>query len=371
MIIAGEASGDLHGEALVKSLLQKDPDLKLFGVGGNRMQRAGMKLHYHINDLAYIGLVEIIRHIGFFRRVFYDLADQIREQKPDLVILIDYPGFNLRFAKKAKKMGCRVFYFIAPQVWAWAQKRAAKMARYIDRLAVLFPFEVDFFEKFGLPTDFVGHPLVESLNDVLPQKIFFDKYGLNEEKAVVALLPGSRKQELKSLLPPMLVCAKQIKMKHPEVQICIGRAETLTNEQILACSDLQDITIVENDTYSLLKHARAAMVASGTATLETACLLTPFIILYRVAPITYLIARGLVKLPYIGLANVIAAEKVAPEFVQNLDPDKMTTELQSLLFDENRRRRIIEKLKVVRARLGERGAANKAADIALKMIKSN
>jgi lipid-A-disaccharide synthase len=370
MIIAGEASGDLHGEALIKALLKKEPDLIVFGVGGNRMQQAGMKLIYHINDLAYIGLVEIARHIFFFRRLYCDLVDQIKANNPDLVILIDYPGFNLRFAKKAKKMGCNVFYFIAPQVWAWAQYRAAKMARYIDRLAVLFPFEPDFFQKYGLPTDFVGHPLVESLNSFTDKTEFFKTWRLDAERPVLALLPGSRKQELQTLLPSMLETAKKVKLTHPELQICIGKAETLSTCQIRECCELDsESTIVENDTYSLVKYARAAMVASGTATLETAFLLTPFMILYRVSPLTYLIGKRMVKLPYIGLANVIAGEKVAQEFIQNLHSGKMAKHLETLLYDKTHRTKMVDKLERIKAKLGEPGAAEKAANIALTMIK--
>ena len=363
MVIAGEASGDLHGAAVVAELHQIDPQIELFGVGGDRMRQAGVDLLFHVDELAYIGFVEVVRHYGFFRRVFSRLREQLQARQPDGVILIDYPGFNLRFAKAAKNLGFRVFYYIAPQVWAWGQGRAHKMADSIDRLAVLFDFEVDFFSRYGLDTVFVGHPLVDQLR-IPPREDFYRRFGLCPDQPLLALLPGSRNQEISHLLPPLLETAARLQARHPELQVAVALADTVTEERLRMISGKPiQATLIKSATYELLQHATAAIVASGTATLETACFLVPFILVYRVSPMTFWLGKRLVKIPHIGLVNVVAQEKIVDEFLQNdVHPDRLTEPTESLLFDEKRRAAMKAELNKVKNRLGQPGASRRTAD---------
>ncbi|MBD3375593.1 lipid-A-disaccharide synthase [candidate division KSB1 bacterium] len=363
MIIAGEASGDHHGGALVRELNHQHAGLEIFGVGGDSMQSAGMELFYHIDDLAVIGFVEILKHYFYFRRVFYDLLAKIETRKPDLIILIDYPGFNLRFARQAKKRGAQIFYFIAPQVWAWARGRAKKMARYIDRLVVFFEFETDFFNRYGLDTHFVGHPLLDQLNVSLGKEQFFEKYHFAVDQPLLVLLPGSRKQEVNGLLPAMLQTAKSIQEAHQEVQVAVGLADTIRPDSIRSMlpSTLK-VSVIQKETYALMKYGSAGMVASGTATLETACWNMPFAILYRVAPMTYFLGKRLVKIPHIGLANVVAGERVAREFIQDdIRLDLLVPHMEKLLFDHKVRQQIKRQLSAVREKLGSPGAIDRTA----------
>lgn len=363
MVIAGEASGDLHGAAVVAALHKIDPQIELFGVGGDRMRQAGVDLLFHVDELAYIGFVEVVRHYGFFRRVFSRLREQLQARQPDGVILIDYPGFNLRFAKAAKNLGFRVFYYIAPQVWAWGQGRAHKMADSIDRLAVLFDFEVDFFSRYGLDTVFVGHPLVDQLR-IPPREDFYRRFGLCPDQPLLALLPGSRNQEISHLLPPLLDTAARLQARHPELQVAVALADTVTEERLRMISGKPiQATLIKSATYELLQHATAAIVASGTATLETACFLVPFILVYRVSPMTFWLGKRLVKIPHIGLVNVVAQEKIVDEFLQNdVHPDRLTEPTESLLFDEKRRAAMKAELNKVKNRLGQPGASRRTAD---------
>ncbi len=369
-MIAGEASGDLHGGELVKALHRLEPGLEIFGVGGDSMKSAGMEQFYHVNQLAYIGFWEVAKHYGFFRSVFHRLVEEYKQRKPDILVLIDYPGFNLKFAREIKKRGGRVFYYIAPQVWAWGRGRAKKMAKFIDHLAVLFDFEAPFFTEFGLATTFVGHPLIDGLQTRYTRQEFFEQLHIKPDAPLLALLPGSRKQEINSLLPPMLASALGLKKIHPQLEIAVSKAATIEAKHIKTLvQDAPAVHIVENQTYDLMKHATAALVASGTATLETACFATPFAIAYHVSPLSYAIGKRVVKIPNIGLANIVAGEQVAREFIQHdLIPEKIIPELEKLLFDETYRSDRITRLKKVKAKLGEPGSSVKTARLILQQL---
>ena len=369
MVIAGEASGDLHGGALLQALLKKSPQLEIFGIGGDNMQAAGMKVFYHINDLAYVGFTEVARHYFFFRRVFYEMLEIVKVQKPDILVLIDYPGFNLRFAKKAKKMGVKTFYYIAPQVWAWGQGRAKKMAKYIDQMAVLFDFEVPFFSKNEIEAHFVGHPLLDSAKKSISSEKFYSKYQLNPQKPLLALLPGSRHQEIQNLLPVMLKTALAIQKKHPQLQIAISKARNVNAAYFTEFFLQHQTPVIVEETYDLLSNATAAIVASGTATLETALFEIPFVITYKVSPLSYRIGKWLIKLEYIGLVNVISGKKIIPEFIQkNAHPEVIGENLEKILFDTKTRNAQITELKNIRAKLGPGGAPQKTADLILQSI---
>jgi len=369
LIIAGEASGDLHAEKVVAAIKSKKPNVEFIGVGGDRMQAAGVKLYYHVKDLAFIGFVEIIKHLGFFKKIFNDLVELVQTEKPDLVVLVDYPGFNLRFGKKAKELGCPIFYYISPQVWAWRQGRAKKMAQFIDRMAVIFDFEVPFFQKYGIDTHFVGHPLVDECEAVLHADEFFAQFALDPQKKVLALFPGSRKQEIENLLPPMLQAAQLLQQKYPDLQVAVSKAETIYHDQIQSLLPDDSIKVVEHHAYDLMKNATAAMVTSGTATLETALFATPFCLLYKVSPFTFFLGKRLVKIPYIGLVNIVSQKKAVTEFIQDLDPQKISQHVELLLFDETVRNAAIADLKRVRKKLGSAGASDKTADLILEMLE--
>ncbi|HOY44050.1 MAG TPA: lipid-A-disaccharide synthase [bacterium] len=370
MLIAGEASGDLHGGKLVAALRGLEPELELFGVGGDRMAAAGMELYYHVNDLAYIGFIEVARHYLYFRRVFNRLIEVVKSRRPEVVVLIDYPGFNLRFAKAVKKLGISTFYYIAPQVWAWGQGRAAKMAGFVDQMAVLFAFEVDFFSRYQIKTTFVGHPLLEGMEVGLSRDEFMEKYDLNPGHPLLALIPGSRNQEVRHLLPPMLQTAERLRRNHPELQVVISQAASVEPQQfesLVAAAPWA--RAVKADYYPLMHYATAGMVASGTATLEAACADLPFALLYRVSPLSFAIGKQLVKIPNIGLVNIVAGEAVVPEFLQDdLVPDQMAPVVERLLFDEPARSAMQVKLAGVRNRLGEAGASQKTARLVLEQI---
>lgn len=370
MIIAGEASGDLHGGRLVQELLRQNPHLEIFGVGGDTMAAAGMKLYYHINQLAYIGFVEVVKHYFFFRRVFRELLRVLERRRPDLVVLIDYPGFNLRFAREAKKRGFATFYYIAPQVWAWGQSRAKKMAKYIDCMAVIFKFEVPFFSRYGIETHFVGHPLIENLQTPIDRDLFYRRYGFQKDKPLLAILPGSRKQEVHSLMPLIHKTIQTLHFRHPELQFAISKAPTISIDLLMKnLHDTPNVKIIDRDLYALLANATAAIVASGTATLEAALFCLPFIIVYRVANFSYQIAKRLIKIPFIGLANVVAGQKIIKEFIQDeIKPEKIADELEQLLFDESIRNRIKSNLSIIKTELGESGASQKTAQLILKML---
>ena len=356
--------------SLIQALRQRSDDVEIFGVGGDNMRNAGMELYYHVDQLAYIGFSEVLKHYFYFRRIFNHLMDVLETRNPDILILIDYPGFNLRFAKAAKKKGQKNFYFIAPQVWAWAQGRAKKMAKYIDKLAVLFDFEVNFFTKFGIDTSFVGHPLVEKLQVKEDKEQFCKRFNLKSDKPILGLFPGSRKQELTNLLPAMLETAQELVKKHPDLQITVSKASSITKDEFQDfLPDNLPITIIEGFTYDLMKHVTAGIVASGTATLEMGCMQTPFVIVYKVSNLSYQIGKRVVKIPYIGLVNVVSGKKVVNEFIQDhVQVEKIMPEMEKLLFDTEYQNKARINLQNVRNTLGTPGAAARTADLVLKMI---
>jgi len=368
MIIAGEASGDNHGGGLISALKRKIPDLEIFGVGGSQMQKAGAQLYYHIDDLAFIGFSEVLKNFFYFKKIFDHLLAVLDQRQPDLIILIDYPGFNLRFAKKVKKRGYKIFYFVAPQVWAWAQGRAKKMAKYIDRLAVLFDFEVDFFKRYGLETHFVGHPLVEKLASQQNREDFFYKNHLDKNAPLLALFPGSRRQEVQNLLLPMIDTALILRSKNPILQIAVGKASTISYE-FLKNMVSPEIHIIENDNYELMKFATAGIVASGTATLEMGFFGTPFIIIYKVSAVTHFLGKMVIKIPYIGLVNVVLGNYAIHEFIQKeATAEKMVPFVEDLLYNPKTRERLMDSLNKVAGKLGAPGAMERAAKLILQMI---
>ncbi len=371
MIIAGEASGDLHGSGLVRELKFRDPDLDIFGIGGDRMKKEGMQLLRHINEMSVLGFLDVIKQFRFFRTVYHELVKKMEQENPAVLVLIDYPGMNLKLAKAAHKRNIKVLYYIAPQVWAWGAGRIKKMDKYVNRMAVIIPFEERMFRDAGIDATFVGHPLLEVIRPRLGRKEFFDQFNLNQNSKTIGLLPGSRSHEVNRLLPEMIKAVKRLKKEHRDIQVVIGKSTSVSQDiyQQIVGND-NDIQIIETFTYDIMKHCDLLIVASGTATLESALFETPLIIVYKVDSFSYFIGRMLVKIEHIGLVNVIAEQKIVPEFIQgNFEAKKLLPEMKALLYNEKERQSVKQNLIQIKERLGEKGASAKTADMIMNMAK--
>jgi lipid-A-disaccharide synthase len=373
LIVAGEASGDLHGTELVRELNRLAPKAEILGIGGDGMQAAGMKLLFHIREMAVVGFTEVLRHLRFFRRVMKTLENEVARRRPDAVVLIDYPGFNLRFAARLRQRyaeSLKIIYYIAPQVWAWGAKRIPKMAKLVDQMAVVFPFEAPLFQAAGIPTEFVGHPLLEGLRPKLSTEAFFLRYQFNLQRPLLGLLPGSRKQEIERLLPDMLATAKILQNSIPDLQVAVAMAPTLPAELYQALVKDYNVHLVSNATYEIMRDSRACLVCSGTATLETACFCTPLVVVYRISRLSYEIGKRLVKLPYIGLVNLVAGRKIAPEFIQDdFAPKRVAPILAKFIQDHEYRAETQRALGEVRAKLGTPGASQRTAELIWRLCE--
>jgi lipid-A-disaccharide synthase len=374
MIVAGEASGDLHGANLVKEALKKDPSLSFFGIGGSMMRAAGVEILVDASEIAVIGLVEIISHFPVIRHAFNLLKKIIRSNPPDLVILIDYPGFNLRIAETAKKARVKVLYYISPQVWAWRVGRVKKMGKVIDRMAVVFPFEVSYYEKEGIPVTFAGHPLVDSVHPSMTREEAQRKFGLDPVGKTIGLFPGSRISEIKNLLPVILESAGLLKKRFPDAQFILPLASSLKRSDIdpFLDSTAIDVTVIEGMGYDVMQVCDAAITVSGTVTLEIAMIGIPMVIIYKVAPLTYTIAKRLIKVDHIGLCNIVAGERIVKELIQDdASPEKIADEITGILTDAGYAGTIRMKYKEVREKMGSEGCSEKVAGIALDMLTKN
>jgi lipid-A-disaccharide synthase len=371
LIIAGEASGDMHGASLVQEVRNRRSGISFFGIGGDEMQKAGVETVFHARQMAFLGFFEVLKHYPFIRRVFGTLCNLVDSRKPDCVVLIDYPGFNLRFADRMHKRGVPVFYYISPQVWAWGKGRVKKMARIVDRMAVIFPFEEGIYSHAGIPVKYVGHPLKDRVKSIRSKSDFFKELGLNPDYPTVGLLPGSRSQEVQKLLPEMMGAYQRLAEDIPRLQALVGLAPTLSRSELVRHMTGQpsSVRIVEGRTHETMAHSDAVMVASGTATLETALLGTPMVILYKMAPLSYTIVKRLVKIESIGLANIVAGKRVAQELIQKeANAERIYKVIRPLLLDPNENARSRNDLKIVSEKLGEGGASARAAEWLIEMI---
>jgi lipid-A-disaccharide synthase len=350
MMIAGETSGDLHGAGVVRELRRLVPDVEVYGIGGDRMRQAGMECLIHVSRLSFMGFVEVIRNLRIVREVQREMENLLETRRPDVLVLIDYPGFNLRFAAKAKARGIRVLYYISPQVWAWHKSRVQAMRGVVDRMKVVFPFEVAIYTAAGINVEFVGHPLAEMIGATLDRDTFFRNHGFQSGKRLLALIPGSRRQEIERIFPVMLQTAARL-LEETGLQIGASIAPHM-DRALLARLIPQGlpVTLIEGDTYNLMQHADAAIVTSGTATLETGWFGTPMAIVYKTSPLTYAIGRMLV--------NIVAGERVVPEFIQHrMNADRLVPELRRMLTDAAYAASIRRRLESIRTRLGAPGAS--------------
>lgn len=364
-LIAGEASGDLHGANLIKFLAKEDPTANFRAWGGDLMQAAGANVVKHYKDLAFMGFSEVVKNLGTILNNFKFCKKDILEYAPDVLILIDYPGFNLRMAKWAKKQGIKVFYYISPQIWAWHSSRVHGIKKTVDKMFVILPFEKAFYEKYDFEVDFVGHPLLDVVADFdenkkLSSVDFRKKYDLSD-KPIIALLPGSRKQEIKKMLSKMLMMIPQF----TDYQFVIAGApsQPLSFYQNILSKNNVQIPIIENETYSLLNESHAALVTSGTATLETALFEVPQVVCYQGNYWSYLLAKRLVNVEYISLVNLILDKMLVTELIQTeFNEEKLKQEL-GLLLDKNRRAALAEGYVLLKEKLGNAGASERAAKL--------
>ena len=368
LVIAGEASGDNHGAELVESLKHKCVDSTFFGIGGDKMQAAGVQLVRHASQMAFLGFFEVLKHLPFIRRVFREMTALLDQKRPDLVILIDYPGFNLRFAKTVWKKGIPVFYYISPQIWAWNAGRIHNIRKYVHHMIVIFPFEEDLYQKAGVPVTFVGHPLKDSFKVTGSRTEFFKKQDLDPAKKLLGLLPGSRKQEVRSLLPEMLRAFRILKEKYPDLQCVIGQSPTLEDKLYRGFSR-ELPALIKGQTQNVMAFCDAVLVASGTATLETAVAGTPMVVTYKMAPLSYWIGKRLVKVDHVGLVNIVAGKRLVPELIQqDANGRKMAQTIEPYLSDNDCRNTVRTGLAEVSDRLGSSGASERAADVILEFL---
>lgn len=361
-IIAGEASGDLHGSNLMKALLQKDPQAEFRFWGGDLMQKQGGTLVKHYRDLAFMGFLEVAMNLRTILNNIKFCKEDIKNNKPDVLILVDYPGFNLRIAKYAKELGIKVIYYISPQLWAWKEGRVEIIKKYVDEMMVILPFEEDFYKKHGVHSHFVGHPLLDAISSLQEiDKNDFKKENDLNDKEIIALLPGSRKQEVEKMLELML----SVRPYFSDYQFVIAGAPSLPKEFYQKYVD-DNVHFVSNKTYDLLRCSKAALVTSGTATLETALLNIPEVVCYRGSKISYAIAKRLVKnINYISLVNLIMDREVVKELIQNdLNTKNLVEELHKILYG-NQREKVLKDYELLREKLGGKGASEKAAEIIL------
>lgn len=366
LLVAGEASGDLRGAELVTALRALRPDVRVVGVGGERLRAAGMEVLVDAEELSAMGVTELFGRVGSilrsYRRVRGAITGDAGTGRPDLVVLIDFPDFNLRLAKVARRSGIRVLYYVSPQVWAWRRYRVRTLAKRVDHLAVVFPFEAELYRGLA-QVSFVGHPALETVRATSAPADVRARHGLASDRPLVALLPGSRAAEIRALLPVMVEAVRRL-----DVQAVVALAhEGLRPLARELCPP--EMPLVAGETYDLVAASDLVLLASGSATLETALLERPMVIMYRLSPVTYALARMLVRVPFIGMPNLILGKAAVPELIQaEVTPERVAAEARRILDDPVRAAEIRADLARVRSMLGEPGAAKRAAEIAAGML---
>lgn len=365
-IIAGETSGDLHGANLIKALKKEDPEASFNIVGGDQMAAAaGEQVLIHTSEMAFMGFIEVLKNLSSIAKNLKKVKEDIVKQQPDTLILIDFPGFNLKVAAFAKKLGIRVCYYISPKIWAWNQKRVYKIKKLVDHMFCILPFEVKFYKQFHYNVDYVGNPLLDAIAAYKFNPNFKADNGLGH-KPIIALLPGSRKMEIENLLPIMV----DLNRMFPAHQLVIAGAPNFDLAYYKNYIGDEDIPVVFDQTYDLLKNAEAAVVASGTATLETALLRVPQVVVYKANPITVMIARRLIKVRFISLVNLINDYLSVREFIQNdCDTMSISEELKELTLNPEHRASVLENYDILIEKMGTPGASEKTAALIVKYIK--
>ena len=367
-IIAGEASGDLHASNLVAEIKKKDKKAEFRGCGGDRMKAEGVDLLKHYRTMAYMGFVEVAVNLRKVLGNITQVKKDIVEYQPDALILVDYPGFNLRIAKFAHEKGLKVFYYISPQVWAWKRRRVKKIKASVDKMLVILPFEEEFYKNYGVDVTYVGNPLLDELAKfgTANRSIFLRRNSLGEKREIIALLPGSRKQEVKRMLPVML----KVVSHFPEYQFVVAGVSSLEKALYKKIMGNADVFFVENQTYELLQNSSAALVTSGTATLETALFSVPEVVCYKATGFSYRLAKWMIKVKFISLVNLVMDKEVVKELIQSdLNEENLVNELDLLLHNGKHQCQLLEDYEELKDRLGNAGASEMAAIAICDAIK--
>jgi lipid-A-disaccharide synthase len=373
MIITGEVSGDLIGASLIRELKSFETDLRITGIGGDRMRSEGMDLIYHTDKMAFLGFVEVVKHLPFIRKVQKKLIDVIKKEEINCVVLIDYPGFNLSIAKKLKPLGVKIIYYVSPQLWAWAKGRVKKVRKLVDKMLVVFPFEVEFYKKENVNVEYVGHPLVErvSQHKLLNRKEFFSKFKLEKGKEILLVMPGSRKQEVKEIFPEVIKAANKLAQQF-NLQVVVARSKNIDEKYLQQDNNLGKFITIEDHNYELMKYSHFGIIKSGTSTLEAGFFALPMIVVYKTSPLTYLIGRSLIKLDKIGMVNILLDEMVVPELIQNeANSENIFNTASKILSDDKTYEKMKHKLGSVKEKLGSDGASKKAAKSILEILNES
>ena len=372
LIVSGEPSGDLHASNLVKDLKTLDPNLKFFGLGGNLSKKAGVDVIFDISELAIIGIAEVFKHLSTIRKIYAQIIDRIESEKPDLAILVDYPGFNLRLAKALKRRNIPVIYYISPQIWAWGMDRIATIKACVVKMIVFFKFEEELYKLHGVDAEFVGHPLLDAVKVTASKDQTLKKYDLSPGKTKIAILPGSRKTEIARILPTLISACSLIDKELGGAQFIIAKhrdLELALYKDAIGSSDI-DVKIAEGDTHNVIEACDFAIVTSGTATLETAILGRPLIVVYKTSFVTAWAYRLVRQTKLVGLVNIIADKVVVPELLQErATPEKIASAALSIILDDKNKALMIEGLKNVASSLGMPGASQRAAKAILPYLK--
>ena len=373
MVVAGEASGDLHGAHLVTALKKLIPNVNCYGLGGEMMHKAGVDIRVNVSELSVVGLIEVLKHYPRLRIVLNKMKRELQNDSPDLLVLIDSPDFNLPLAKTAKKYGVKVMYYISPQIWAWRSSRIKTIQKCVDLMAVVFPFEVPFYKDSGVTVEFVGHPLVKDAVSTISKENFYTVEKLDSTKKLVGLFPGSRVSEIENNYPVLLQAAVNLIKQNNNIQFITPIASTLSNENLKKFTGKYDINIkiTTSNIYDVINACDAIAAVSGTVTLQITLMQTPMLIIYKISPLTYLILKKIVKFTYAGIANVIANKEICREFIQNdATPNNISSELERLLSDEKYVSQMKHDMGEVKEKLGNRGGAASAAMLAADLINS-
>ena len=370
-LIAGEASGDLHASNLMAQIKKEDPDAEFRFFGGDLMAAQGGTMLLHYREMAFMGIFEVVANLCKVKRNMKLCQEALKEYMPDLLILVDYPGFNLRMAKFAKTLGLKVYYYISPKIWAWKKKRAYTVKKLIDKMFVIFPFEVDFYKQFDYKVEYVGNPLVDAMKarekDIIPADEFRQRNSLND-KPIIALVAGSRRNEIKKLLPEMMT----VTTKFPDYQFVVAGAPGIDHDfynEFIRGYD--NVKVVFDQTYSVVKNAVAAVVTSGTATLEAAFLRTPQVVVYKLQYASYLVGRMLVKINFISLVNIILNRECVKELIQTDLANRIINELSHILTDNDYRTRMLQDYEEINTILGDGSASAQTAKVIVEDVRGN
>lgn len=370
MIITGEVSGDLHGANLINKLKSIEPSIEFFGIGGDKMIAEGMNAQFHIKKLAFLGFVEVIKHIPFIKKVQKKLIKVVKLENINTVVLIDYPGFNLQIAKKLKKLGKKIIYYISPQVWAWGKKRIKKIRNLVDKMIVIFPFEEKLYKENDVDVVYVGHPLIEHIENYkfISKSELYRKFGLDGKKEILLVLPGSRKHEIKKIFPNVISAASKLASDF-NLQIVVACADNIDEKIFFNLSNQKNYTVVKGFTYDLYKHSYFGIIKSGTSTLEAGIFQLPFIVVYSTSALTYWLGKLVVKIKNIAMVNIILEDNVVEELIQSdMNPENIYSKCYQILSDKIKYEEIKQKLARLKSELGDKGASLKAAEIIYSMI---